>query len=99
MAILTLKAPFETVEQIMLMTDEELMEKPEAKRFRALAARANYLAQDRMDLQYMAKEVCRDMCKPSLEAFNRLKKVARYLLSRGAVRFKFVWQEEGEKLI
>ena len=42
--------------------------------FRALAARANYLAQDRPDLQFAAKEICRFMAKPirlSVEAFKR----------------------------
>ena len=33
--------------------------------FRALAARANYLAQDRIDLQFSAKEICRFMSAPT----------------------------------
>ena len=33
--------------------------------FRALAARANYLAQDRPDLQFAAKEICRYMSAPT----------------------------------
>ena len=36
--------------------DEELTE-IEKKVFRGLAARANYLAQDRFDVQYVAKEI------------------------------------------
>ena len=36
----------------------------EATRFRAVAARSNYLAADRPDIQYAAKEVCRRMAKP-----------------------------------
>ena len=32
--------------------------------FRGIAARANYLAADRIDLQYSAKEVCRFMSSP-----------------------------------
>ena len=44
--------------------DPEETEKREVTRYRALAATANYLAQDRVDIQFAAKEVCRDMSKP-----------------------------------
>ena len=36
----------------------------EATRFRAVAARANYLSADRPDIRYSVKEVCRRMAKP-----------------------------------
>ena len=36
----------------------------EATRFRAVAARANYLSADRPDVQYAVKEICRRMAKP-----------------------------------
>ena len=36
----------------------------EATRFRAVAARANYLSADRPDIQYSVKEVCRRIAKP-----------------------------------
>ena len=36
-----------------------------ATSYRALAARVNYLAQDRADIQYAAKEVCRGMATPT----------------------------------
>ena len=35
-----------------------LLDKQEATRFRAVAARANYLALDRPDIQYATKEIC-----------------------------------------
>ena len=38
--------------------------KKDAHLFRPVAAKANYLAQDRMDIQYATKEVCRGMCAP-----------------------------------
>ena len=37
-------------------------------RFRGIAARANYLAGDRPDVQYAAKEVCRAMAAPTRTA-------------------------------
>ena len=45
---------------------EELQGKT-ATRFRAVAARANYLAADRPDIQYPVKEVCRRMAKQTGE--------------------------------
>ena len=36
----------------------------EATRFRAVAARANYLPGDKPDIQYAVKEICRRMGKP-----------------------------------
>ena len=52
----------------------------EATEFRAVAATANYLAQDRMDIQFAAKEVCRDMAKPTTRSWSKLKRLARYLM-------------------
>jgi hypothetical protein len=50
-------------------------------KFRALAATANYLAQDRADIQYAAKEICRKMSSPVEHDFLMIKRLARYLLS------------------
>ena len=49
-------------------------------RFRAIAARANFLALDRVDVQYGVKEVCRDMSAPTASSWMKLKRLARYLL-------------------
>ena len=59
---------------------QELLGKEDATKFRALAARANYLAQDRMDIQYTTKEICRDMANPRKSSFGKLKRLARYLV-------------------
>ena len=61
----------------------------EAKEFRSMVARLNYLAQDVPDLQYPAKEVSREMAKPKRGAWTRLKKVVRYILGREAVVWKY----------
>ena len=65
--------------------DEEDMEREEAKTFRGLAARMNYLAQDSPDLQYPAKEVSREMARPKRGAWRRLKKVVKYVAGRKGV--------------
>ena len=55
----------------------------EARRYRELAARANYLAQDRMDIQYATKEVCRGMCNPTKGDAKKLRGLTRYLPTHG----------------
>ena len=45
-------------------TEEEPLGPEETTRFRVLAARANYIAQDRVDVQFAAKELCREMSSP-----------------------------------
>ena len=63
---------------------------PEVTEFRAMAARANYLAPDRLDIQFAAKEICRDMAKPRVASMAKLKRLARYLLRfrRGTIHFR-----------
>ena len=51
----------------------------EATRFRAVAARANYLAADRPDIQYSVKEICRRMAKPVKGDWQKLVRLGRYL--------------------
>jgi hypothetical protein len=77
---------------------EEELGNDEKTSFRAVAARLNYLAADCPDVQFPAKEVCRNMANPTIGAFRKLKKAARYLLSREAVQFNFRWQDEGAQL-
>ena len=57
-------------------------------------ARANYLAQDRMDIQYATKEVCRGMCSPTKGCLRKLRRLARYLKTSPRVVIKFEWQAE-----
>ena len=55
--------------------------------FRAIAARGNYLAMDRPDIQYAAKEICRWMAAPT-EASVALKRLGRYLQGSPRLIFK-----------
>jgi hypothetical protein len=58
--------------------------------FRGLAARANYLSLDRMDIQYATKEACREMAVPTEKSMAKMKRIARYLLvhPRRAIHFR-----------
>ncbi len=72
--------------------DGPLLEPPEATRYRALAARANYLAQDRPETQYAIKEIARRMATPRQGDWNLLKRLGRYLLGTPRARFTYYWQ-------
>ena len=59
-------------------SDEDL-ELHQHTAFRGVAARCNYLAADRPDIQFSAKETCRWMAKPSKQGLAALKRFGRYL--------------------
>ena len=61
----------------------------EASWYRAMVARANYLAQDRMDIQFTTKELSRKMAKPTAEDVGRLKRLVRYLVGAEKVVQKY----------
>jgi hypothetical protein len=68
----------------------------ECKAFRMLAARLNYMSQDNPWLQFPAKEICRNMAKPSVGDFGRVKRLVRFLKGAGAIKFLYEWQDESE---
>jgi hypothetical protein len=61
--------------------------------YRAAAARANYLAADRLDCQYAAEGICRHMANPCKSAWNALKRLCRYLVGLPRMVFKYPWQK------
>ena len=62
------------------------------KLYRALAARGNYLGQDRVDIQFAAKEVSRFMSTPEPSNGKKVKRVARYL--KGSRRCVHVFKNQ-----
>ena len=73
---------------------EEFLEGQESTLYRAIAARLNYLAPDRMDIQFAAKEAARAMSAPQRKHWRMLHKVGRYLLGAPRMLIKFPWQVE-----
>ena len=73
--------------------DSPLLNAEEAKLYRGVTARCNYLAQDRVDIQYACKECSRRMAKPRQGDWAALKRIGRYF--KGAPRLiqQFSWQE------
>ena len=67
--------------------------------FRAVVARGNYLGQDRMDIQFAAKEVSRFMSKPEEQDWSSAKRLARYLKDNKRLVIKYKFQKMPEKVI
>lgn len=76
--------------------DDEVLEAEERNLFRRVAARANYLAQDRADIQFAVKEICTYMSTPTRCAMRKLKHLARYLIAQPEVEMLFRWKHEEE---
>ena len=70
----------------------------EATGFRAIAARLNLLAMDSPDIMYPVKEICREMSKPKRKSWKAIKRLARYMLGRRAVVWRYEWQAHQEVL-
>lgn len=51
---------------------EEKLTRSESSRYRAVAARANYLGIDRPDLQFAVKETCTEMSAPGASELRRV---------------------------
>jgi hypothetical protein len=66
--------------------------------YRGLAATLNYLAQDRYDIQFGAKELCREMAKPTTSSMSKMKRAARYLLGLPVLIIEFVEQYAQESI-
>ena len=65
----------------------------EATMFRAFSARANYLAQDRPDIAFSTKELCREFAVPNHSSFMKLKRVVRYLIGLPRLVYRYEWQK------
>ena len=67
----------------------EVLNESEATLFRALAARANYLAMDRPECAYATKELCRFFATPTKTGVEQLKRLIGYLASAPRLVWKF----------
>ena len=75
-----------------LRRESGLLSQREASLYRAIAARLNYLAQDRVGVQFAAKDAAKHMAKPAALDWLKLKRVARYLAGVPRYIQKYAWQ-------
>ena len=66
----------------------------DATLFRALSARANYLSQDRADIGFSTKELCREFSVPNRNSMGKLKRVVRYLAGKPRLLHCYNWGKE-----
>jgi hypothetical protein len=65
----------------------------ESRVYRSVCMRGNYLAADRPDIQFAAKECARHMSDPTTYAMAKLKKLGRYLKHRPRYVCRYVLQD------
>ena len=75
-----------------ILSDEQ------ATNFRALAARANYLALDRPDLAFSTQELCRAFSRPTTVDVEALKRMVRYLVHYPRLFWHYKWGQGGEHI-
>jgi hypothetical protein len=78
-------------------SDEKVPEE-EVKWYRGLAARCNYMTNDRPDMCYASKEMSRKMSSPGIVDVAKLRRVGKYLKSAPRVVQLFAWQNSGAEL-
>ena len=64
----------------------------EATLFRRAAAKANYIAPDRLDIAFASKDLSRSMANPSRGEEIKAKRLARYLKLYPRCILRFRWQ-------
>ena len=79
-------------------TNDEELDQGKATRFRKIDARANYLAQDRSDIQYAVKELARSMSCPTREYWRALVKLGKYLKTHTRCSYLYKYQDLPEVL-
>ena len=74
--------------------DDEAKDGFEKSAYRSISGRANYLSQDRMDIQFAVKEICRKISDPCREDWPPIKRLARYLQGVPRIGIMFKLQDK-----
>ena len=78
--------------------EDEYDAREAATRFRANAARLNYLSQDRLDLRHASKAIARGMANPTGEDWAKMEHVAKYLLNNRRVKYVYRYEHGGDNI-
>ena len=76
----------------MLADENDVLKPDSATTCRASSARCNDLAQDRPDISFAAKELCRDCAAPTIWSWAKLKSVVRYPGGAPRLVYLYPWQ-------
>ena len=74
------------------MLDQTPLDSNMITQYRSLTMRANFLAEDRYDIKFAAKELARDMKVPMVSSWEKLKHLGRYLLKTPRAISVMKWQ-------
>jgi len=86
-------APPAVRQPIEAINKDEPIPENEFTRFRAIAARGNYMSADRPECQFAAKEICRFMAEPTKLSVEALKRLGRYLVKYPRLVFVYPFQD------
>ena len=75
----------------------DLLTPEQATTFRAVSARGNYLVQDRVDISFATKELCREFAAPANSSQLRLKRLARFLVDSRRLVYRYDWLTDASK--
>ena len=77
--------------------DDDYMEREEAKIYRGIVARANYLTQDRSEIQYSTKELSRTMANPrkKKQIGKQAERLGNMLIGRQRYITQYPYQKRG----
>ena len=75
--------------------DEKELAGEDLTRYSSVVATANLISQDRPDVRFAVKELCREMARPTCASWRKLKKLARYLRGQPRVVQKIKLDVEG----
>ena len=89
----TVSTPGEETKPWQEESDAVELEPKQATEYRGLAARINYLALDRADLQFPTKQACQGMARPTTGDWRALKRIARYIAGKSRLVIKYNAQE------
>ena len=74
------------------------MSNEEHTKFSSVAARINFLATDRADLQFASKDLCRGLASPHKSDWEKARRIARYLMHRPRAVQVFHFEDESEQM-
>ena len=91
------------VEGVVEATEEDEgdseMSREDAKAYRGIVARLNYIDSDRVDIQFAVKEVARNMANPKVRDWHALIKIGKYIKGRPRLVMKYDWQIESKTAV
>ena len=91
-------SPGEDLKQWDLEEDEKLLDMKAGSEYRQVAARANFLALDRPDIQFSVKEICSAVSSPTVGDRKKIKRLALCLFDVPRLVSNFEFQEEPHEL-